>query len=83
MRLRLGLRMLRWQGAVLIFDEAHNVEARRPPLRHASPASLLAQRLGATAACFGAWSSMDIFCEVDGASHCMNRIFWVGTHSVI
>lgn len=32
MKLRLGLRMLRWQGAVLIFDEAHNVEARRLPL---------------------------------------------------
>lgn len=31
MRLRMGLRMLRWQGAVLIFDEAHNVEARRLP----------------------------------------------------
>jgi len=27
-RMRGGLRMLRWQNSVLIFDEAHNVEVR-------------------------------------------------------
>ena len=27
-RTRGGLRMLRWQNSVLIFDEAHNVEVR-------------------------------------------------------
>ena len=34
--MRGGLRMLRWQNSVLIFDEAHNVEVRG----HMHPAPL-------------------------------------------